>query len=63
MKCDYCNKRAVVNLQKVWERFIITKDDDYKRDVKFNGCDFGPILDDNLHLCKKHERNWLAGKI
>jgi len=63
MKCDYCTNRAVVNLQKVWVRFLITKNEDYERDTQFNGCDIEPTYDDNFHLCKKHEKEWLAGRI
>jgi hypothetical protein len=50
IKCDFCKKRnAKYNYQKVWTRFLLTKDEDYTD---------GRILDelditDNLHLCEK----------
>lgn len=64
MKCDYCEAEAVVNYQKAWERFKISKGGFYKEDRLFNAMDIEePINDNNVHLCDKHEEPWLEGKI
>ena len=64
MKCDYCESKAVVNYQRVWARFTIDKNENYKKDTKFDGADIeGPTDEDNIHLCKKHEKEWLEGEI
>ena len=64
MRCDYCNKKALVNYQKVWVRYKVKKYGDYEWDKDFNGCDIEPTYDqDNLHLCMKHENEWLAGNL
>jgi hypothetical protein len=63
LKCDYCNQKAHVNYQKVWVRYKVKKDESYELDGGFNGCDIGPTNEDNLHLCAKHESEWLEGKL
>lgn len=63
MKCDYCNEKAIVNYQKVWVRYEVQEDGRYKSDKNFNGCDIEPTYEKNLHLCKKHENEWLERKI
>lgn len=63
MKCDYCNEKAIVNYQKVWVRYEVQEDESYELDKNFNGCDIEPTYENNLHLCKKHEKEWLDGKI
>ncbi len=62
MKCDYCNEKAIINYQKVWVRYNITRDGSYEADQNFNGCDIEPTYENNLHLCRKHEIKWLEGK-
>lgn len=62
VKCDFCDARAVANLQKIWVKFKVSKDGRYKRDRTFDGTDFdGPDGEDNIHLCKKCEEKWLEG--
>ncbi len=64
MKCDFCDFGATINFQKIWKKFTIDKKGEYKEDRKFNGGDFEePIETDKVHLCKKHEKDWLKGKI
>ena len=61
MRCDYCNNEARVNYQKVWVRFKVKEDGGYEEDKNFNGCDIEPTYESNMHLCMKHEAEWLAG--
>lgn len=64
VKCDFCSSSAVVNFQKVWKKFIIDKNGNYKEDKKFDGIEFEqPIEHYNIHLCKKHLRKWIKGEI
>lgn len=64
MKCNFCKSKAVVNYQKTWVKYKITKGDDYKIDSNFNGLDVEDIsINENLHLCKKHEKIWLNDEI
>ena len=64
MKCDFCKLEAVVNYQRVWTRFEINKNGSYKEDSAFDGIDFEePVEENNVHLCKKHEDEWIKGKI
>ncbi len=64
MKCHFCDLRAITNFQKVWIRFVVDKNDNYREDKNFSGGDLEePIGDDNLHLCKEHSEKWLNGKI
>ena len=49
-------------MQKVWIKFNIDEDGEYKIDKEFDR--FGveePINDDNLHFCKKHFEKWWKG--
>ena len=63
MKCDYCDSEAVVNYQKTWIRFDINKNEEYIQDLKFNGADVECIsINENFHLCKKHEECGLKVK-
>lgn len=52
MKCDYCNKKAIANYQKIWVRYIVN-DYDYTADVDYTGEE--PMEEDNRHVCEKHE--------
>jgi len=64
IKCDYCEEIAIVNFQKIWIKFIIDKNGNYKKDTKFDGENFEqPINNENIHLCKKHLKKFLKGKI
>ncbi len=64
MKCDYCKTEAVINYQKVWTKFKIGKKGMYKKILAFDALDVEePIENDNIHLCQKHEKVWLEGKI
>lgn len=64
MNCDFCNLEAIVNFQKIWEKFIIDKNGRYREDRKFNGGDFEESIEwDNIHLCKKHSKQWIKGEI
>lgn len=64
IQCDFCNSLATINFQKVWKKFIIDKNGDYKEDKNFDGGDFEQsINEDNIHLCKRHLTKWLKGKI
>lgn len=64
MKCDFCKSEPVVNYQKVWTRFKINKAGNYKEDSVFDAMDVEePIEDNNVHLCKKHEGEWVKGGI
>lgn len=63
MKCNYCKTKAAVNYQKVWTKFRIVQNGDYKQ-VRINSFDIEePIEADNVHLCPSHEKAWLEGKI
>ena len=64
MKCDYCELKAVANYQKVWIKFKMDKNANYKEDRDFDGAEFEqPICSDNVHLCKKHDKEWLNGNL
>ena len=64
IKCNFCNLEAVVNYQKVWVKFKIDEKGNYRKDNKFCGGNFEqPINEDNIHLCKKHNKDWLEGEI
>jgi len=64
MKCDLCKLRAVVNFQKVWTKFRIDKNDNYREDKNFSGFDVEePIERDNVHLCRRHSGQWLNGEV
>lgn len=64
IRCDLCNSRAIVNFQKVWVKFIIDKNGEYKKDKNFHGEDFEqPMNEDNIHLCKKHLEKFLRGEL
>lgn len=64
IKCDYCKLRAIVNYQKTWVKYRITKDGKYKLNPNFNGLDVEDIkINENFHLCEKHEKDWAKGKI
>ena len=61
MKCDKCDKIAVVNYQKVWKRFDVDKDENYTEDDIFDPLDIEePVDENNLHLCKNHEKELLG---
>lgn len=63
MECDFCKRGAVVNFQKVWIKFEIDRNDNYKEDKNFDCLDVEePIEDDNLHLCEVHSKRWLGGE-
>ncbi|MEK7088579.1 MAG: hypothetical protein AAB913_00430 [Patescibacteria group bacterium] len=64
IKCDFCDFGAIDNFQKVWKKFTIDKKGEYKEDRKFNGGDFEePTGGDNVHLCEKHLKKWMEGRI
>jgi|GEM_PF-1303296 hypothetical protein len=64
IKCDYCKAKAVVNFQKIWVKFIIDKNGEYKQDNNFYGAEFEqPTEEDNVHLCKRHLKEFLKGEI
>ena len=64
IKCDFFSNNATVNYQKIWVRFKISKDGNYKEDNKFNDADFEhPIENDNVYLCRKRNKDWLEMKI
>jgi len=64
MECDLCNSKAIINFQKVWVKFEIDKDDNYKEDKNFDCLDIEePIEENNVHLCEKHSEQWLNGEI
>ena len=60
MKCDYCKKKAIVNVQKVWVAWTINND-------KYSSSEIldveEPAGDENLHLCEKHYQKFLEGEI
>lgn len=63
MKCDRCDKEAVVNYQKAWKRFGITKDEEYIEDKQFDPLYIDePSGDDNLHFCKDHNIMFISVK-
>jgi hypothetical protein len=54
----------VVNFQKIWVKFIIDKNGEYKQDNNFYGAEFEqPTEEDNVHLCKRHLKEFLKGEI
>jgi hypothetical protein len=64
IKCDYCKLKAEANYQKIWAKFKISRDGEYKQARTFNSLDIEePTGTDNIHLCEKHEKEWLGGKI
>lgn len=64
IKCNFCNNNAVINYQKVWVRFKVCNNGNHIENKKFSGVDFEqPIENDNIHLCKKHNKDWLETKI
>lgn len=64
MKCDFCDLAAIANFQKIWTKFTIDNNGEYRKDKNFRGSDLEePVGEDNIHLCKKHLDKWLKGKI
>lgn len=62
VRCDRCKEPAVVNYQKVWERFVVANG--YHEDGSFNCMDIEePVGPDNIHLCKKHEAEWRGEEV
>jgi hypothetical protein len=60
--CDFCGELAVVNYQKLWHKWNIDKAGDYEEDTN-ELLDNEPTGRDNLHLCEKHHKEYLAGNI
>ena len=63
IKCDYCEKPAVRNYQKVWVSWVIIGNG-YSKEPKFEGMRIEePTGEDNIHVCREHEKLFLEGKI
>ena len=63
MKCDYCNKPATVNYQKVWVKWNIDKKGNYSKNFKTVFDIDEPVGDNNVHLCGEHEKKFLKGEL
>lgn len=68
MNCDHCKKRAVVNYQKVWVRWEMTRDGGYAKEPDYDGArvlndNDEPVGEDNVHVCAEHEQKLLDGEI
>jgi len=70
MQCDYCDKQAVANYQRLWVRWNITPrgyavkpmswKDGKARDL--NDID-EPTGENNIHVCARHETALLNGEV
>ena len=64
IKCNFCNKNSVFNLQKVWVKYNIDTKGNYNEDKNFDTFDIEePVNNNNLHLCKSCFESWLNGKV
>ncbi len=64
IKCNFCEKPAIRNYQKIWVSwFIKQKEETYAENPRVELDIEEPIEDDNVHVCKEHEQLWLDGKI
>ena len=62
IECDFCDKPAVANFQRTWVEYRINKHGNYgKSQVRADLQE--PIEDDNVHVCEKHEEEWLDDEL
>ena len=60
--CDYCREPAVRNYQRIWHVFVITRAGRYIAErVDYELGE--PRDENNVHVCPRHKRAWLAGEI
>jgi hypothetical protein len=62
-KCNYCNRNAVANYQRVWIRWDVDKNGNYSKDYTEQFEMQEPIEENNLHLCAKHEEDLQNGEL
>ncbi len=61
IKCDRCDELAVVNVQKLWAKWDINPATE-KITINPDMLDIEPGEGENLFLCNKHFKEFLAGK-
>lgn len=61
MKCGKCKLPAVVNVQKLWLKWDINPATE-KMTINPDNLDIEPGEGENLFLCTKHFKEFLAGK-
>lgn len=61
--CDYCDKPAVANFQKLWTKFRVSKDGDYRKLNNWSDKSDYIDEDDNVHVCREHETQWENGDL
>lgn len=63
IKCRDCNKKAEVNIQKIWIKWDYNyKDDSYSDTFEALLDAEEPTGENNLHFCKKCFDKWMNGK-
>jgi hypothetical protein len=56
VKCDYCDKEATYNYQKVWKKYKVLNKG-YEEISDFDPMDIEePTGEDNYHLCYDHSK-------
>jgi len=61
IKCDYCEKPATNNLQKIWINWDY-RNDEYSKEYKVMQ-NIPPASEENLHLCHRCLEKWESGEI
>jgi len=66
--CNYCDKVAVANYQKVWVKWAITPQGDYAKEPDYDGARElndreEPTGEDNIHVCEEHEQRLLDAEL
>ena len=62
IKCDFCDKKAVKNYQKMWISWNV-KGDSYSKKPELEMKLGEPRGDENVHVCEEHEEQWRCGEI
>lgn len=65
IKCDYCNKPAVRNYQKIWVSFFIRNKEreEYSKNPRPEYDVQEPNGEENVHVCEKCEERWLNNEL
>jgi len=64
IKCDYCEKPAVRNYQRIWVSWkVYQKDGSYSKNPRLELDVEEPTGENNYHLCEEHEEQFLNGDI
>ena len=63
IKCDYCEKPAVRNYQRIWVSWVITGKGYSKNgrvEESRKEIEPGKSITKNIHVCREHEKKFIA---